>query len=239
MVYTKYFKPGQKILLRFTDSPGRFEALTAIFQQSESGFFDLILAPQNGPEESYPFADGMPVTLMSDHLGLGLRVTGCYHKHLADNRIRVKATSDLQVFQRRLNRRLDTSVGLRYSKGRGTLRSFREQWEKNLKILDKTTDFSKLPPFPRAGVNLSVGGLRFELAPPVEVADHCLILLQPQPDTRPVCALTEVVWLKDTEKEHRRIVGMQFIGILDSDQKRIETLIQQPGTLIKAPKQGV
>jgi len=236
MVYAKYFRPGQKILLRVMEPPGRFEALTAVFQQSGSGCFDLTLVSQARAEENYPFVAGMPLVLMSDHLGLGLRLTGRFQEQLADNRIRVESISDLQVFQRRLHRRLDTSVGLRYTKGRGTIRSFREQWDKNLQILDKTQDLSNLPPFPRTRVNLSAGGIRFEVAPPVEVADLCLILLQPEPASRPICALTEVVWLNEPEGDRRRVAGMQFIGILDADQKRIEALVRQAGDEAKEPK---
>lgn len=236
MVYARYFKPGQKILLRVTEPPGRFEALTAIFHDSGSGYFELTLTSQAREEENYPFTAGMPLELMSDHLGLGLRLSGRFQEQLAGNRIRVELISDLQVFQRRLHRRLDTQVGLRYTKGRGTLRSFREQWEKNLQILEKTADFSKLPPFPRTRVNLSAGGLRFDVTPPVEVADLCLILLQLEPAGRPICALAEIVWLSEPEEGRRRIAGMQFIGILDADQKRIEALIRQAGDDAKEPK---
>lgn len=235
MVYARYFRPGQRILLRVLEPQGRFEALIAAFHDSSSGCFDLTLTSQARAEENYPFTAGMPLELMSDHLGLGLRLTGRFQEQLAENRIRVELIGDLQVFQRRLYRRLDTSVGLRYTKGRGTLRSFREQWEKNLLILDKTQEFSRLPPFPRTRVNLSAGGIRFEVTPPVEVADLCLILLQMEPASRPICALTEVVWLKEPEDDRRRIAGMQFIGILEADQKRIEALIRQAGDEAKEP----
>lgn len=236
MVFARYFKPGQKILMRVMEPPGRFEALTAIFHDSGPGRLDLTLTCQARAEENYPFAAGMPLELMSDHLGLGLRLTGRFQEQLAGNRVRVELISDLQVFQRRLHLRLDTNVGLRYTKGRGTLRSFREQWEKNLQILDKTLDFSKLPPFPRTRVNLSSGGIRFEVSPPVEVADLCLILLQLEPASRPICALAEVVWLSEPEEGRRRVAGMQFIGILDADQKQIEMLVRQTGDHAKAPK---
>lgn len=236
MVYARYFKPGQKILVRVAESTGRFEALSATFQESDSGCFDLLLTSPTREEEGYPFAAGMPLELMSDHLGLGLRLTGRFQQHVADNRIRVELVSGLQVFQRRLHRRLDINVGLRYTKGRGTLRSFRQQWEKNLQILEQTQDFSKLPPFPRTHVNLSAGGIRFELAPPIEAGDLCLILLQLEPASRPICALNEVVWLNEPEGDHRRIAGMQFICILDADKKRIEALIRQAGDAAKEPR---
>jgi hypothetical protein len=66
MVYAKYFRPGQRILLRVLEPPGRFEALTAIFQQSGSGCFVLTLVSQARAEENYPFVTGMSLVLMSD-----------------------------------------------------------------------------------------------------------------------------------------------------------------------------
>jgi hypothetical protein len=236
MVYAKYFKLGQKILVRVMDPPGRYEAFSAILQGSGPGWFDLTLTSQPRAEESYPFAAGMPLELMSDHLGLGLRLTCRFQQQVVDNRIRVEVVSDLQVFQRRLHRRLELNVGLRYTKGRGTLRSFRKQWEKNLQILDNTRDFSTLPPFPRTRVNLSAGGIRFEVTPPIEPTDLCLLLLQLEPLSRPICALSEVVWLNEPEGDLRRIAGMQFICILDADKKRIEALIRQAGDAAKEPK---
>lgn len=236
MVYARYFKPGQKILVRAVEPAGRFEALNATFQDSSAGCLDLLLTSRASEEESYPFTDGMPLELLSDRLGLGLRLNGRFRQHLSGHAIRVEIVSDLQVFQRRLHRRFDLQVGLRYTKGRGTLRSFRQQWEKNLQLLEQTQDFGKIPPFPRTRVNLSAGGIRFEVAPPIEAGDLCLILLQREPASRPICALSEVVWLNDPDGERRRVAGMQFICILDTDKKKIESLLLQAGDTAKEPK---
>jgi len=235
MVYSRYYKPGQKILLRVLEPPGRFEALTTYLHDSGADTFDLNLPYRAHGEEGYPFSPGLPLELMSDHLGLGLRLTGHFREQCGENRIRVEITCEPQVFQRRLHRRLDTTVGLRFTKGRGTLRSFRDQWQKNLSILDRTQDFSKLPPFPRTRVNLSAGGIRFDLAPPLDAADLCLVLLQLEPNSRPICALAEVVWLSERENSDRCSAGMQFIGILDTDKKLIENLIKQAGDAAKEP----
>jgi len=235
MAYSRYYKPGQKILLRVLEPPGRFEVLTTYLHENGPDSFDLDLPYQAHGEEGYPFTPGMPFELMSDHLGLGLRLTGRFREPCGENRIRVEITGEPQVFQRRLHRRLDTTVGLRFTKGRGTLRSFRDQWQKNLSILDRTPDFSKLPPFPRTRVNLSAGGIRFDLAPPLAPADLCLVLLQLEPKSRPICALAEVVWLVDREGADRRAAGMQFIGILETDKKLIENLIKHAGDAAKEP----
>lgn len=238
MVYARHFKPGQKVLVRAVEAAGRFEAVNATFQESAEGCFDLLLTARTSKEENYPFTDGMPLELMSDRLGLGLRLIGRFRQHLTDNIIRVEIIGDLQIFQRRPHRRLDIRVGLRYTKGRGTLHSFRQQWEKNLQILDQTQDFGKLPPFPRTRVNLSASGIRFEVASPIEAGDLCLILLQLDPVSRPICALTEVIWLNEPDGARRCLAGMQFTCILDADKKRVEALIRQAGDTTKEPKTG-
>jgi c-di-GMP-binding flagellar brake protein YcgR len=229
MSFARYFKPGQKVLLRVMEPPGRFEALTASFQEEGSDYFDLALPYHSEGGETYPFAPEMPLELMSDHLGLGVRLTCRFREQRNGNLIRVGITGGLQIFQRRQYRRVDATAGLRYTKGRGTLRSFREQWEKNSRILEATKDFSKLPPFPRTRINLSTGGMRFEIRAPVEVADLCLILLQLDPNARPFCILAEVVWLAEQQVDDRRAAGMRFVSILEADQKRLEAFVRERG----------
>lgn len=228
MQYPKYFKSGQKILMRaLAAPPGHFEALTVLYLDHGQGYLELGIPYRAKAGEEYPFAPDMPFELLSDRLGLGLRITCTFKEYCADGRnIRVAITSDLQIFQRRYHRRLDTTVGLRYTRGQGTLRTFREQWQKNLTILQQGGDPAKIPPFPPCKVNISPGGIRFAVNPPVEAADLCLLLIQFERTELPVSALAEVVWMADQEVEGRLIVGMQFISILESDRKNIEKLIE-------------
>ena len=230
MPYFKYFKSGQKIYLRALSpplEPGRFEALTVYFQDGQKSFFNLTLPYRAEAGETYPFTPGMPFELLSEAFGLGLRLTCTFAGQQGPNLIRVAIEEDLQIFQRRDRPRLDLAVGLRYTKGRGTLRSFRQQWEKNLDILAKTTDPAKLPPFPRVPVNLSSGGIRLRIRPPIEIADLCLLLLQLQPGESPLCTLAEVVWTAEKEEKGRFTAGMRFLSILEADQKRIDTFLKR------------
>jgi c-di-GMP-binding flagellar brake protein YcgR len=230
MRYSKYFKPEQKILLRALtpdSASGRLDALTVYFHSEGSDYFDLVLPYQFKDGENFPFFPGMPFELLSDAMGLGVRLTGSFLEQRDGNLIRLRVNNDLQIFQRRLADRIDITIGLRYTKGQGTLRTFREQWEKNIRILEKTPDFSKLPPFPRAKVNLSKGGIRFRIKTPVKIADFCLLLLRLEEKEAPICALAEVVWLDTLEADGRQMTGMQFLSILESDQKRIMAFIKK------------
>lgn len=228
MQYPKYFKNGQKILLRSLGAdPGYFEVLTVYYQDHGPGYFDVALPyrPQEG--EEYPFTPGMSFELVSDALGMGLRISGALKEYFHDRQVlRITLTSDLQIFKRRIHRRLDTNIGLRYTRGQGTLRSFREQWQKNLAILENS-DPAKLPAFPSSRVNLSPGGIRFAVKPPVNLADLCLLLFQLEIGKKPICAVAEVVWMADQEVEGRRTVGMQFTNILESHRKELEHFVEE------------
>lgn len=229
MRYSKYFKSEQKIFLRSLTpdiSSGRLDALTVYFHEEGGDYFDLLLPYQTKEEENFPFYPDMPFEILSDAMGLGVRLTGNFVEQRRPDLIRLRVNNDLQIFQRRLANRLDVTVGLRYTKGQGTLRSFREQWKKNVRILQDTKDFTKLPAFPRTRVNLSNGGIRFQIKPPVQVADLCLLLLRLEENGAPLCALAEVVWLDEEETQGRRCAGMQFLSIMEADQKRIIDFIK-------------
>ena len=237
MQYSKYFKAGQKIFLRSLNpaSSGRLDSLTTYVQEMGEDHFDLLLPYNSTESESYPFSPDMPFEILSDAFGMGVKLTGRFQKELEKNTVRLKVEGDLQVFRRRLHSRVDIQAGLRYTKGKGTMRSFREQWEKNQRILQGGGD-AKLLRFPRTQVNLSAGGIRFNIKAPVEVADLCLILLEL--GGPPVCAMTEVIWTRDQESEGRQTAGMRFIMLLESDQARIETYIRKQAAQEKSENES-
>jgi len=238
MSYTRHFKPGQKILLRAiaTPSSAQIDALTVYFKECGKGFFDLSLPYRSKEEESYPFDPETNYEILSDSLGLGIRLKGRFQQQLDHDTIRVEITTDLEIFQRRLSRRIDTTIGLRYTKGRGQIRTFRTQWEKNVQILQKGVDASKLPSFQKIQVNLSAGGIRFDIKKPIDMADICMLFLQLEEDTPPICAMAEIVWLGESESGERQTAGMQFLNMLEADQKKIESFIKTKLTYLQPSK---
>jgi c-di-GMP-binding flagellar brake protein YcgR len=229
MRYFKYFQQGQKVLMRaISPEPPieRFEALTAYVQECGIGYLDLTLPYRLPNDEEYPFAPGMPFEFLSTGLGLGLRMTGRFRNQQNAERIRMSINPDLHIFQRRIHRRLDIHVGLRYAKGTGKLRSLRSQWEQNVALLNDRQDL-KLPSLPAGPVNLSASGIRFPLAPPVAVADLAMLLLRLDETQPPICALAEVVWTGHPLSDGRIPAGMQFIEILEADRLRIERYVRQ------------
>ncbi len=233
----KYFKPGQKILLRPLlpeDQADRNECLTVYFRDFSQGTLELELAYRLQQGEEYPFAEDVPLELLSDAFGVGIRATGIYRGSPTPHLIRVEPTSELTMFQRRVKPRAELQIGLRYSRGLGKLRTFREQWRRNVQILAEGKDFSRLGPAPRCLVNLSASGIRFLVKGPVEPAELFLLLLEPEAGGQPICVLAEVVWTAPGPGS-QVATGMRFLNILDQDQKRIEHLVKEALTAPQAP----
>lgn len=230
MTLTKYFKTEQKLLLKpLPDGEGAptIEYLTTYLVDARGNSCDLRLPYGKTSNEQFPFTTQMPVELMGDAMGLGIRVSGEFNRYLDFNTIRIELNPDLEMFQRRLYSRHDRTVGIRYTRGRGTLRSYREQWQKNVELLENNVDLSKLGNFPRSQVNISPSGIRLHLKPPVAEADLCLMLIELEEKTLPVCALAEVVWLYQQEDTVHLIAGLQFTIIRKLDQKKIASLLKQ------------
>lgn len=230
MPLTKYFKIEQKLLLRpipTGEGAQTIEHLTTYLVDARGTSCDLRLPYGKTADEQFPFNEQMPVELMGDALGLSIRVIGSFDRYLDANTIRVDIEPDLEMFQRRLYPRHDRTVGIRYTKGRGTLRSYREQWKKNVELLKKNVDLSKLGNFPCNRVNISPSGLRLQLKPPVAESDLCLLLIKLDEQTPPICALAEVVWLGQQEDTDFLVAGMQFINIRKHDQKNIANFLNQ------------
>ena len=233
MPYTKYLKSGQKILLRALAPPTaveRFEALTGYLQGQGPDYLDLLLPYQIKEGEGYPFSPEVTFEILADAMGLGIRLTGRFESAQDANQVRIKHNRDLQLIRRRSYRRRQANIGLLYTKGRGTLRSFREQWEKNVQILNSDRARAKLPEFPRTRVNLSGGGICFGVKLPATVADLCLLLLELPDGKPPVCALGEIIWLAEKAAGDRCQAGLQFLQILETDRKRIDQFIQAGST---------
>ncbi len=235
MIYQKYFKTGQKVQLRAKQPPppeGRNELLSAVLENGDANHFDLFLS--YGPEaiRDYPFREDMRFELSADALGLGIKVSVAFLESLSDNRIRVLVLPDLQMFQRRVEQRLDCTIGIRFTRGQKSLHALRQTWEKNASILLNSRTAPVLQGFSPCQLNLSPGGIRFALHPPAELSDICLMLLDLGDNKPPICALAEIIWLSGNTPEGTLRAGMQFIDILEQDQKRIVRFIRDHTEII-------
>ena len=232
MLYQRYFKNGQRLLLKTmnTGEDGRTDLLTVYMDGGGSEIFILTLPYGHDAAEQYPFSEGMLFELSSELLGLGIRVTGTFLERIDGKRIALKIQPDLQMFQRRATQRFDCRVGIRFTRGQGALKALRNTWEKNIKILHSPNAPLTMEGFNPCQVNISSGGIRFALRPPVAPAELCLMLIDLSDGMVPVCALAEIIWTQPSEDETIILSGMRFINILETDQKRIEKFILEHKT---------
>lgn len=229
MIHQRYFKNGQKILLTVLgqNEDGRKEFLSAIINGGDSNSFIVSLPYSEDAAHQYPFSPGMPFEISSDSMGLGVRVTGEFKKQIDGKRISLLVNNDLQMFQRRSSPRIDCTIGIRFTRGLGALKALRKTWEKNIKLLHSPAAPLIFEGFKPCHVNISSGGIRFNLRPPVNQAELCLLLLNLDDGKVPVCTLAEVVWMRPENDETIIVSGMRFINILEEDQQRITNFINK------------
>jgi len=229
MPLAKYFKAGQKLTLHAlpNDAPGPafVDSLTCYLLDAGRGYLDVRLPYRVAPGEEYPFKDGMPFELFSDAMGMGIRLTGRFEKKLATNRIRIKHNGDLTMVKRRLSPRCDVSIEVGCTRSQGKMLSFRRQWEKNARALSQATDLSKMPKFPSCKINLSANGVGMMVKPPIDTADIFMLLINLGDQKPSICALGEVIWYSKREVEGQHKTGLQFLNILESDQKRLADFV--------------
>jgi len=231
MPLKKYFKEGQKITFRAlggAEDVKKIDALTCYLKLQGQGYLDLSIPYGTSQDESYPFDTETKFEILSDSMGVGIRLTGRFEKHLKGDLIRVRHNNDLQLIHRRVEDRRQVMLEVGYTKGKGKLRSFRQQWEKNVNILETVSDLSKLPKFPKVSVNISMTGVGFKIKTPIEIADLCLLFINLGDGKPPVCTMTEVVWREEEESDGRCMAGFQFLNILETDRKRIRNFVKNP-----------
>jgi hypothetical protein len=227
-MYTRYFSPGQKVLLRSMRAEHqtpRVEAATARLLNYDAGNFDLALTHPWKTDEPL-FAEDRPLEFLSERYGLGLKSTASL-KSMADSRIlRLKANNDLTLFRQRPKPRIETHIGLQHSASGASLCTYYRHWANQLARLDSAKAPLSASTLPLGPVNLSASGIRLVMKTPVTSNDLCLMLLELADDEKPICTLAEVVWTAPAGDERQKIAGLQFLNILQQDQERIDHFIK-------------
>ncbi|WP_020675334.1 PilZ domain-containing protein [Geopsychrobacter electrodiphilus] len=229
MIYQRYFKTGQRVQLRAKQplpTEGRNELLSAKIESGDTNYFDLSLPYGPNAVKQYAFHEDMQFELSADAMGLGVRVSVNFLTKLEGNLIRVLVLPDLQMFQRRAQPRIDCTLDTRFTLGKNSFQKLRTTWEKNASILVNAKTLPTLHGFTACQLNISSSGIRFSLHPPADPTDICLMLINLNDGNPPICALAEIVWVTEPQADGTLTAGMQFINIMDQDQKRIERFIK-------------
>jgi len=232
MNYQRYFRPEQQLLLRVTNDinqDNRTELMSVTVITCEES--TLSVSSHYGEEavDHYPFREGLPLEITTEALGMGIRTSGCYSGQISGNSFTITLDSDMQMFQRRISRRLNCRLGIRFSRAAKTLQTMRNIWERNLEVLHSPEAPLIYEGFKTSALNISSGGLRLSIKPPANQGELCLVLINLEDGKPPVCAISEVVWVC-IQDDATVTAGMRFISILSDDQKRIEAFIDHHKT---------
>jgi hypothetical protein len=222
-----YFKPSQKLLLKVqgpAEQQKRTEFMTVYVASISDDQLVLTLPYGADAVDQYPFCAGLPFEISTETLGMGIRTTAEFQDRIAGDKFSVRITDTLHMFQRRVKPRLDCQLGIRFSRAAKDLQTMREIWKRNLAILHNPETPLNFDDFKRTNVNISDFGIRFNVKPPANQGELCLVLINLQDDKPPICAMAEIVW-SCWQSEQSMTAGMRFINILCEDQQRIEQFI--------------
>lgn len=234
-MFKKHFKPGQKVLIHLTNPDNgddRIENISASCQSVENGILSLDLPYDIDPDIFFPNTN---LSIVSESLGMGLKAHTYFHAQPKDNSIQLRFEGDLHFFQRRPSARMMVPIGLRYSRITDNLSLARQQWQQHIHKLTHTPP-DDLPQLTSGMVNLSNGGIRLGFRSTVEKSQLCLLLLQTEPGTVPICTMAEVVWTHTKNNSTSCTAGLQFLAMMAEDQKRLEAFIRATRLTMKKQK---
>jgi hypothetical protein len=225
--FETYFVLNQEVLIRrfATARDGsRIESCRARFAGCERGSFKLTLLSS---AQDIMFTEGEFLELHSDRFELGVRLTGICSR-ISGRQLQFEANDDLELFYRRKYWRISLPVWhgtLRLSQSK---RPLYEVWEMAQILRDENDlDPSIQVEIARRTLNLSAGGVRMELAEPVNLYEICLLYICLDDGKPTICALCEVVRVEPCESDLVRLCGLRFCNLLESDLKRIDRFVTQ------------
>ncbi|MEZ4600072.1 MAG: PilZ domain-containing protein [Syntrophotaleaceae bacterium] len=229
-MYTRYFLPGQKVLLKTfqpdTDSL-RIESVNTRLVSYDDGRFELSLVHPWQINEPFFASENQEIEIISERFGIGLRSTGSFRGIAKGKLLRLQANYDLNLFRLKPKPRINTHIGFQQFSAKTGSSIFYRKWIQQIEKMKDLSAALSAPILPLGEVNISSTGLRAALKTPVANHDLCLMMLELHPDEKPICTLGEVVWSSPLTGTERYLAGLQFLNILKNDQERIEEFIKK------------
>ena len=229
MSYGKYFNKGQKVFIKriFTDEElVALDTITGYAMYNKPMQLDLALPYGCDAADSYPFEPGMQFEVLTDHMGMGLRLVASFVERISGQDIRLQFEGNLEFISRRIYRRVDVNAWVGIHRNTGNLADMRSLWEENLKKIKDGVSAAELTEFKKNLINLAGGGIRLPLKAPVEQSDLVLVFLSIGDKKGIICALAEAVWICDVDTNDMQQIGLRFLNILEEDQARIDVVVK-------------
>lgn len=229
MSYGKYFNKGQKVFIKriFDEEElAALDTITGYAVRSQQMQLDLALPYGCDAADSYPFEPGMRFEILTDHQGMGLRLTASFVERISGKDVRLQFEGSLEFISRRIYRRVDVNAWTGIERAKGNLADMRALWRENLNKIKSGISAAELTEFKKGLINLAGGGMRLALQPPVEMAELVLVYLSLGDKKGIICALAEAVWVGQEDNGKAQQIGLRFLNILEEDQDRIDTVVK-------------
>ena len=229
MSYGKYFNKGQKVFIKriFTDEERTaLDTITGYAMHSKPMQLDLALPYGCDAAESYPFEPGMRFEVLTDHMGMGLRLVASFVERISSQDIRLQFEGNLEFISRRIYRRVDVNAWVGIRRNTGNLAEMRSLWQEHLNKIKAGISAAELTEFKKNLINLAGGGIRLPLKAPIEQSDLVLVYLSIGDKKGIICALAEAVWISDVDPDDMQQIGLRFLNILEEDQERIDVVVK-------------
>lgn len=229
MSYGKYFNKGQKVFIKriFTDDERTaLDTITGYAVRSQLMQLDLALPYGCDAADSYPFEPGMKFEVLTDHQGMGLRLTASFVERISGKDVRLQFEGSLEFISRRIYKRVDVNAWTGIERAIGNLADMRALWKENLNKIKSGVSAAELTEFKKSLINLAGGGMRLPLQAPVEMAELILVYLSIGDKKGIICALAEAVWIGQADNDNIQQIGLRFLNILEEDQERIDTVVK-------------
>lgn len=224
MSFEKYFRAGQKVLLRtVTNSEDQqCEAVTAQLDAVVGDLFTVSIPyAARMPSRPGACAVGGEFYILSETYGLGIQVSGRIEALRDARTLQIRHRSDLEMFFHREHFRIDSRVGLHVERSRISSVTLRQQWAETARLLAAGGELpAPLTHLERASVNLSAGGLALPLERPVDKGDYVLVYIELADGKGPFAAIAEVVWTRRPEG-YAQMCGLRFSEINPIDRVRL------------------
>lgn len=229
MSYGKYFNKGQKVFIKRIFADGEQTALdtiTGYAVRSQLMQLDLALPYGCDAADSYPFEPGMKFEVLTDHQGMGLRLTASFVERISGKDVRLQFEGSLEFISRRIYKRVDVNAWTGIERANGNLADMRALWNDSLNKIKSGVSAAELTEFKKGLINLAGGGMRLPMQAPVEMSELVLIYLSIGDKKGIICALAEAVWIGQVDSDNIQQIGLRFLNILEEDQERIDSVVK-------------
>ncbi len=228
MNYDRYFSRGQKVYLiniSQTRDESVYESLSATVVSCNDSSITIKAPYRLFSGDATPLETGMQFKLSTESFGVGVQLRAELVAAPAAEILELQPIGQMEIYQRRQMPRVDVSLPFLHVLQKSSLSAFKREWRRVVTDLRQPT-----PPrlkLQETKVNISAGGIRFELnTPPTPLA---IVVFDLQDGAAPVCAVAELAWHKTRQEDGVEVCGHRFLEILKEDQARLAAIVDKLG----------